>query len=236
MPAYRHLFFDLDRTLWDMERNARETLMELFERYDLQSRGIESSEIFIDHYNRYNDLLWDRYRKKLIDKATLRALRFRQTLAHLGIHDKKLADLFDIDYINEAPRKNNLIPGTIELLDTLKENFSLHIITNGFPEVQHHKITNGGLLHYFDIIITSEGCGYSKPDPRIYSHALKKSGSKKEEALMIGDDLQVDIVGAREAGWDQVFFNPSKGPHGEKVTYEISELHELKKIVSNGQH
>jgi putative hydrolase of the HAD superfamily len=235
MSRYRHLFFDLDRTLWDMERNAKETLAELYERYDLQSRGILSPEIFIDHYNRYNDLLWDRYRKKLIDKATLRALRFRQTLAHLGVHDNKLADRFDVDYINEAPRKKNLVPGTIELLDTLKENFRLHIITNGFPEVQHHKISNGGLQHYFDIIITSEGCGYSKPDARIYTHALKKSGSKKEEALMIGDDLQVDIVGAREAGWDQVFFNPSKGSHEEEVTYEISELQELKKIVSHGQ-
>lgn len=231
MPPYRHLFFDLDRTLWDMERNARETLAELFEQYGLQARGIESSEIFIEHYNRYNDLLWDRYRKKLIDKPTLRALRFKQTLAHLGVHDHKLADQFDIEYINEAPKKTNLIPGTIELLDKLKDNFQLHIITNGFPEVQHHKIVNGGLQHYFDIIITSEGCGYSKPDHRIYKHALKKSGSTKEEALMIGDDLHCDIIGAREAGWHQVFFNPAKGDHGEKVTYEICELNEICEIV-----
>jgi putative hydrolase of the HAD superfamily len=97
--------------------------------------------------------------------------------------------------------------------------------------VQHHKIVNGGLEHYFEVIITSEGCGYSKPDHRIYTHALKKSGSKKEEALMIGDDLLVDIIGAREAGWDQVFFNPAKGEHGEQVTYEITELKEVEKIV-----
>jgi putative hydrolase of the HAD superfamily len=231
MSRYRHLFFDLDRTLWDMERNAKETLVELYERHSLQSRGIETSELFVEHYNRYNDLHWDRYRRKLIDKATLRALRFKQTLAHLGVHDNKLADQFDLDYISEAPKKKNLVPGALELLDTLKDNFQLHIITNGFPEVQHHKIANGGLQHYFDVIVTSEGCGYSKPDHRIYTHALKKSGSKKEEALMIGDDLQVDIIGAREAGWDQVFFNPGKGSHGEKVTYEIVELKELREIV-----
>ncbi len=232
MSDYRHLFFDLDRTLWDMERNARETLAELYERYNLKSRGIETSELFIEHYNRYNDLLWDRYRKKKIDKATLRALRFKQTLAHLGVHDQKLADRFDVDYISEAPKKKNLIPGAIELLDCLKDDFKIHIITNGFPEVQHHKIENSGLQNYFDIIITSEGCGYSKPDKRIFMHALKKAGSKKEEALMIGDDLHVDIIGAREAGWHQVFFNPIKGGHSEAVTYEISELKEMKKIVS----
>jgi len=231
MSNYRHLFFDLDRTLWDMDRNAKETLAELFERYNMRERGIASAEIFIDHYNRYNDLLWDRYRRKLIDKAALRALRFKQTLAHLGIHDAELTSRFDHEYIEEAPKKKNLIPGTLEMLDDLKKEFHIHIITNGFPEVQHHKIKHSGLQDYFDVIITSEGCGYSKPDARIFAHALKKSGAKKEEALMIGDDLAVDIVGARNAGWDQVFFNPAKGAHSEKVTYEILEIGDVVKIV-----
>ncbi len=231
MSKYRHLFFDLDRTLWDMERNAKETLAELFEKHKLRQWGIESPEIFIDHYNRYNDLLWDRYRRKLIDKATLRALRFKQTFAHLGVHDHKLSAIFDNEYISEAPKKKNLIPGAMEILETFKDDFKMHIITNGFPEVQHHKMKHSGIENYFEIIITSEGCGYSKPDERIFSHALKKSGATKEESLMIGDDLAVDIVGARKAGWDQVFFNPQKGKHTEQVTYEISEMKELVKIV-----
>jgi putative hydrolase of the HAD superfamily len=222
MSRYQHLFFDLDRTLWDMERNARETLA-------------ESSEIFIGHYNRYNDLLWDRYRRKIIDKATLRALRFKQTLAHLGVHDNELVDKFDNEYISEAPKKKHLIPGALEMLEILKADFQIHIITNGFPEVQHHKIAHSGLEKYFDVIITSEGCGYSKPDARIFSHALKKSGGTKENSLMIGDDLLVDIVGARNAGWDQVFFNPGKGDHPEKVTYEIAEMMELVDIVMGGR-
>ena len=228
MPArYRHLFFDLDRTLWDMERNAHETLAELFHRYGLQHRGIESAELFIGNYNRYNDLLWDRYRRKLIDKATLRALRFKQALAHFGVHDAELAEQFDHDYISEAPKKKNLIPGALDLLHELKDDYKLHIITNGFPEVQHHKIAHSGLEPYLDIIITSEGCGYTKPDPRIFKHALKKAKAEASESLMIGDDLHVDIVGAREAGWDQVFFNPGKGEHEEEVTYEITDLREI---------
>lgn len=227
MQHYRHLFFDLDRTLWDMERNAQETLGELFHRYGLEQRGVESPEVFIAHYNRYNDLLWDRYRRKLIDKATLRALRFKQSLAHFGIHDQELADQFDHDYITEAPLKKNLVPGAIELLEALKDNYRLHIITNGFPEVQHHKMAHSGLDPYFDVIITSEGCGWNKPDERIFRHALKKAKAAKEESLMIGDDLRVDIVGAREAGIHQVFFNPNKGAHDEEVTYEIHELGEM---------
>lgn len=232
MPAYRHLFFDLDRTLWDMERNAHETLAELFHRYGLQHRGVESAEVFIGHYNRYNDLLWDRYRRRLIDKATLRALRFRQALAHFGVHDHELAEQFDRDYISEAPQKKNLIPGALDLLNQLKDEYRLHIITNGFPEVQHHKIQHSGLSEYFDVIVTSEGCGYAKPDPRIFRHALKKAKATAEESLMIGDDLHVDIVGAREAGWHQVFFNPLGGQHEEDVTYEISRLGEMPEILS----
>ena len=229
---YRHLFFDLDRTLWDMEKNARETLGELFHRYGLQQRGIESESVFIEHYNRYNDLLWDRYRRGVIDKATLRALRFKQTLAHFGVHDAELADVFDKDYISEAPKKKNLVPGAKELLENLHAKYTLHVITNGFPEVQHHKIAHSGLEPFFDIVITSEGCGYSKPDKRIFNYALKKAKAAPAEALMIGDDLHVDIIGARNAGWHQVFFNPAAGAHDEQVTFEITKLDELQEILS----
>jgi putative hydrolase of the HAD superfamily len=228
---YKHLFFDLDRTLWDMERNAQETLTELYYRYNLPGRGIKTAEEFVSHYDRYNDLLWDRYRRKLINKATLRALRFKQTLAHFGVHDEKLAQQFDHDYITEAPQKRNLIPGATELLDALKDVFQLHIITNGFPEVQQHKIENSGLEKYFSVIVTSEACGYTKPDPRIFKYALKKAGAKANESLMIGDDLHVDIVGAREAGWDQVYFNPSGGSHDEEVKYEVRKLNEIHNLV-----
>jgi putative hydrolase of the HAD superfamily len=228
---YKHLFFDLDRTLWDMERNANETLSDLFDQFGLKERGIESSSVFIEHYNHYNDLLWDRYRRKLIDKATLRALRFRQTLAHFDIHDKKLSHQFDIAYLEQAPLKNNLIPGAVALLEELKDLYQIHIITNGFQEVQHNKINNSGLSRYLKTIITSEDCGYTKPDYRIFTHALKLTGGESGNSLMIGDDLNVDITGARDAGWHQVYFNPQGNQHSEKVTYEIKELKELIQIL-----
>ena len=235
MTKYSHVFFDLDRTLWDMDRNARETLSELFHRHGLAEKGVPSEDIFIRHYNDYNDLLWDRYRRRIIDKATLRALRFRQTLAHFGIHDKHLGEQFEHDYVTEAPRKTNLVEGARELLDAIHGKYKLHIITNGFPEVQHYKMENSGLISYFDVIVTSEGCGYNKPDQRIFEFALRKSGAVKEEAIMIGDDLHVDIVGAKDAGWDQVFYNPAKGQHSESATFEITHLSELLDILSAGK-
>ncbi len=231
MSRYKHLFFDLDRTLWDMERNARETLVDLYEKHDLAGRGIPSAEIFITHYHRYNDLLWERYRKKQIGKDTLRALRFWQSLAHFGIRDHDLAKQFENDYLNEAPRKTKLIPHAIELLESLKDRFEIHILTNGFDEVQRNKIQSSGLAPYISNIYSSESCGWNKPDERIFRFVLKRSGAVAEESLMIGDDLHVDIVGAREAGWDQCFFNPQEAMHRESVTYEIKNLLELLPVL-----
>lgn len=227
MAKYKHIFFDLDRTLWDMDRNASETLAEMYDKYELKSKGVPTVEVFTEHYNTYNDLLWDRYRRKIIDKATLRALRFKQTLAHFGIHDAKLAQKVELEFIHEAPRKTNLIPGAKELLDQLNGDYQLHIITNGFPEVQSYKMQHSGLTPYFDVIVTSEECGHAKPDARIFTHALKLAKGKKEEAVMIGDDLAVDIIGARDSGWAQVFYNPAGGEHDEEIHHEVKDLMEI---------
>jgi putative hydrolase of the HAD superfamily len=231
MFKYKHIFFDLDRTLWDMERNARETLAELYEKYALKEKGVPSVDEFVQHYNDYNDLLWDRYRRRIIDKATLRALRFKQTLAHFGVHDKHLAEKFDHEYISEAPKKTNLVPGARELLEQLSPDYRLHIITNGFPEVQAFKMEHSGLRPFFEVIVTSEGCGHSKPDSKIFAHALKLAGGQREHALMVGDDLEVDIVGARAAGWSQVFYNPSGGKHDEDVTHEVTDLLQIRHLL-----
>lgn len=231
MAKYKHVFFDLDRTLWDMDRNASETLAEMYDKYGLKERGVPSVEIFVEHYNTYNDLLWDRYRRKIIDKATLRALRFKQTLAHFGVHDAKLALNVENEFIQEAPRKTNLIPGAMELLNQIKDEYKLHIITNGFPEVQSYKMEHSGLTPFFDVVITSEECGHPKPDKKIFAHALKLAKASREESIMIGDDLAVDIVGAREAGWAQIFYNPIGGGHNEEIHHEVKDLMEIPALL-----
>lgn len=228
---YRHIFFDLDRTLWDLDRNATEALSDIYTKHDLQSRGVPDVNAFVQHYNEYNELLWDRYRRKLIDKATLRALRFKQVLAHFGVKDEALSKKVETDFVYEAPRRKHLIPGAKELLDHLSADYKLHIITNGFPETQAYKMEHSGLTPYFDVIVTSEGSGHAKPDRKIFDHALKLAKATATDSIMIGDDLAVDIVGAREAGWAQIFFNPAKGEHDEEVMHEVTELVEIKRLV-----
>lgn len=231
MAKYKHIFFDLDRTLWDLDRNATEALSDIYVKYDLKGRGIPDVDAFVLHYNEYNELLWDRYRRKLIDKNTLRALRFKQVLAHYGVKDQKLSDNVEQDFIHEAPRRKHLVPGAMELLNLIKHDYKLHIITNGFPETQAYKMEHSGLTPYFDVIVTSEGSGHAKPDRKIFDHALKLAKATKEESIMIGDDLAVDIVGAREAGWAQIFYNPQGGAHNETVHHEVMHLSEIPSLL-----
>jgi putative hydrolase of the HAD superfamily len=171
------------------------------------------------------------YRKGLLTKATLRATRFYDTLLRFEVDHPELAAEIDHEYISRSPHKTNLFPHAIEVLGYLSEKYQLHIITNGFSEVQDIKITKSGLQPFFTHRITSETVGVNKPDPVIFRHALKLAGAKRTESIMIGDNLDVDIIGARRVGLDQVYFNPDKKAHGEKVTFEILNLSELKSFL-----
>ncbi len=231
MSNYKHIFFDLDKTLWDIERNSRETLLELSVKYDLTGRGITSVDEFIVEYNKINDQLWLEYANNKIDRNTLRFDRFRKAFALYEIADEELSVAFGNDYTGIAPLKNNLLPYAIEILDYLSPKYHLHIITNGFEEVQFVKLTNSKLISYFKEIITSEKAGFKKPDSRIFEFSMSLAGADTHNSLMIGDSLEADIIGARSAGIDQVFFNPGKVAHSEKVTHEIANLEELLKLL-----
>jgi putative hydrolase of the HAD superfamily len=124
-----------------------------------------------------------------------------------------------------------LIPNAKYILKYLIKNYSLYIITNGFMDVQLAKIKNSGLSGYFKKIFTSEHARSSKPNRGIFEYALKSVNARKKESLMIGDDLEIDIKGAREFGIDQVYFNPSGIRHNDRLTYEIHSLLELKDLL-----
>jgi putative hydrolase of the HAD superfamily len=226
MP-YTTIFFDLDRTLWDFETNSHETISELSEKHQLLEKGVESVASFISEYLLINEQLWDDYRKGLIDKNTLRYDRFYRTLLKFKINDKALSQAIGNDYVDISPLKIGLFPHTKEVLNYLNNKYKLHIITNGFEEVQHVKIKNCGIEKYFDQVITSERAGFKKPDVRIFEYSLETTNANAESSLMIGDSLEADIIGARNAGMHQVFFNPQKETHSEKITYEINSLNEL---------
>ena len=227
---YKHIFFDLDRTLWDFEENSNETLLELCNKYNIASRGISDHNEFITKYKIHNEHLWALYRENKISQKKLRSQRFYNTLLDYGIDDFKLSEKIGLDYIEICPKKTKLFPYVLEVLNYLKNKYYLHIITNGFEKTQLIKLKCSALMPFFLNIVTSEKIGFKKPNPKIFEYALQKSQAIKSESIYVGDDLEVDILGCQNFGIDGIFFNPQKTPHKEKVTYEISSLSQLLEI------
>ena len=226
MKKYCHLFFDLDRTIWDFQANSRETFRDILQKHQLDL-VFQSVEEFETMYHEYNDLLWNEYRNGKIHKDVLRWKRFYLTLQDVGIQNEELAKTMDFEYISISPTKTKLFPGATEVLEYLFPKYPLHIITNGFTEVQFIKLKNSNLNKYFTRIITSEIAGSHKPKREIFHYAVSSANAKKSESLMIGDDLETDIKGAMDFGLDQVYFNPARKPHELNPTYEIVSLKEL---------
>jgi len=224
---YCHIFFDLDRTLWDFWKNSAETLIEMVNKFSLHEIVHDSSE-FIERYNYYNDRLWDYYRLGRIRKIQLRPERFRLLLKEYGITDRKLTGELSRYYLNISPAKTALIPHALELLEYLVKDYSLYILSNGFYDVQLTKMINSGISRYFRKLFTSDRIGYAKPDTRMFEYAIKSVNARKEESLMVGDNEIVDIEGARNAHIDQVLFNPEGKIASLPATFEINDLLELK--------
>ena len=227
----KHIFFDLDRTLWDFEKNSHTTLLELIFQFNLIEKGIDNAEDFIKKYKIHNARLWDLYRENKINKEKLRSKRFLMVLEEYGIDDKDLAEQFGLAYIKQSPLKTKLSPFTHEVLSYLKNKYTLHIITNGFEEVQHIKLAAADLKQYFDIVVTSEEVGVKKPNSKIFEFALEQANAKAEQSIMIGDDLAVDVLGAEKAGMQGIYFNPNKEEHKEEVVHEIFCLSELMTLL-----
>jgi putative hydrolase of the HAD superfamily len=228
---YKHIFFDLDRTLWDFDAAAEVAFERIYEQYHLQDLGIPSAHEFHEVYHPLNERLWELYREDKITKDYLNRTRFVLPLEHYGIHDTALADHLSEDYVYWSPRIVRLIPGTMELLNYLKPKYHLHLITNGFQEVQHTKLSGSGLEPYFETLTVSEEVGVKKPNPEIFHYALAKAHAKAEESIVIGDEMAVDIDGARAAGIDQIFFNASGKEIAGERTFEVRSLEEITKIL-----
>ena len=229
--AINHIFFDLDRTLWDFETNSHEELVNLYHVHKLHQRGISLQNEFIKVYKKINHHCWEDYRKNLITKEKLRSERFMKTLLHFGIDDKKLANELGDDYVHNSPNRTILIDGAIDLLEALKDHFHMHIITNGFEEVQWVKLRNSKLLPYFKEVITSEAVGVKKPDPKIFQFAVEKANATVVESVMIGDDLKTDIIGAIQIGMKCIYYNPHGNVNKYPVWREVKSLLKIKEIL-----
>jgi len=230
VKKYHHIFFDLDRTLWDFESNSREALTEIFHNHKLE-QYFSTPDHFIILYHHHNNSLWESYRHGKLKKETLRSLRFNLTLKDVDVDNPVLAKIIDDQYLRLSTDKTHVFPYTFEILEYLFPRYSLYILTNGFRETQFSKLKNSGLSRYFNSVFTSETIGYNKPHPKIFQWAVSSVNARKNECLMIGDDFEVDILGARYFGMDQVFFNPQNLSFDRKASYEIKSLIELKNIL-----
>lgn len=230
MKKYKHLFFDLDHTLWDFDTNAHQTLEELYHIYQLDNH-FDSFNHFMTLYQPCNVSLWEKYRRGAITKQFLNQERFYLPLAEVGYDNRDTAARIAHDFVNNSPLKTQLLPFAIEILDYLKPKYTLHIITNGFRETQQKKLENSGLMPYFTRVFISELVGCQKPDRAFFDYAIKSCNARKVQSLVIGDSLEADIMGAARAGIDTVYFNPSNTSHQQSPTFEISSLNELTQIL-----
>ena len=233
---YKHLFFDLDHTLWDFEANSHQTLKELYLVLNLREKGIEDFDLFHKNYLAHNDKLWDRYRNGYIKVDELRWKRMWLSLLDFKIADEPLARQMGNIFLDLLPTRKILFPYTTEILDYLTDkNYQLHLITNGFEKTQHSKLKYSGLDKYFIEVITSEGSNSLKPKKEIFEYAFQKTGANPAESIMIGDAIDVDILGALNAGIDQVHVNHLTKEavpviNDQFPTYTVYSLRELEDI------
>ncbi len=221
------VFFDLDHTLWDFEKNSALT----FKKILVENNVAVDLSGFLEVYVPANLIFWKLYREEKITKEELRYQRLRSVFDKMGhaITDGAVHKLSD-DYIANLPSYNHLFPYTVEILEYLKPKYKLHIITNGFKEIQNKKLKNSNIDIYFNQIINSEMAGVKKPNPIIFELALNSASATAEKSIMIGDSLEADIIGAKTMGFSTIHFNAHNGPQHE-ICPIIHHLREIKTFL-----
>ncbi len=228
---YKHLFFDLDHTLWDFEANCRFTLQELYHSLRLMERGVPDFDRFFECYNVHNDKLWERYRNGYIKVDELRWKRMWLTLLDFKIGDEPLARRMDVLFLDALPSRTILFPHAVEILNYLTDKgYQLHLITNGFLKTQLSKLENSGIDSFFKTVITSEVSNSLKPHKEIFDYAFTQTGALPAESIIIGDSIEADIQGGINAGIDQVHVNHLRREPAIRPTYTVYSLKELENI------
>lgn len=220
MQKYQHLFFDLDNTLWDFETNSTEVLTELYLVFEMNQYFNDFDE-FISQFKLNNYSLWTNY----CDIQTSNPSNKDYIL------DDAFANKFNLEFQNKLASKTRLIRGAGEVLTYLHSKYQLYIITNGIREIQIKKLENCNLLPYFKKVFISEQIGLKKPEKEFFEYVIKSTNAKKRESLVIGDNIENDIKGAKRFGLDHIYFNPSETKHNEPVMHEISRLHQLTTLL-----
>lgn len=224
----QHVFFDLDHTLWDFEKNSDLAFKKVFGK---QNITIDLNS-FLTVYKPLNLQYWKLYREEKISKEELRYGRLKNTFdaVNYAITDD-LIDVIAVEYIDFLPDFNHLFKHTFEILEYLKDKYQLHIITNGFEEIQIKKMESSNILHYFNSVITSESVGVKKPNPKVFYHALEVANAKKENSIMIGDNIEADVLGALNIGMQAIHCNFEQEKVVDLNIISIASLLELKQYL-----
>lgn len=228
---YKYIFFDLDHTLWDFEKNSSQTLSELYRKYELEKLGSFCENSFVARFQEVNSQLWRQSDEGKMDRDTLRNDRFRIICQGLGFENAEITQSLGKDYVALCPQKKELLPFALDMLEYLNQKYELYILTNGFSDVQAVKLNSAGILHFFRRVFTAEDFQVGKPSKVYFNSVLKEIGAKPSECIMIGDNLKTDILGAQNAGIDHIYYNPSNRSYFMHVQHEINCLSELKELL-----
>lgn len=224
----RHIFFDLDNTLWDHNKNARLTLEELFEDHKIQESFAIPFNDFYEVYHEINEDLWIKIRDGIIDKDYLRKHRFYDTFLKFNLDDFELSQTFEHQFLDEIVKYNELVPGSLDILEYLKKKgYTIHIISNGFRDVTHRKVEESGIKAYITTITSADDVGVRKPNPKVFNYAINLAKATKQESIIIGDDWVADIKGAKDFGIDAIYFNPL---NEFSVASEITTIKKLEEL------
>jgi putative hydrolase of the HAD superfamily len=201
------VFFDLDHTLWDFDQNSGLAFQQVFQKFNIEVALKE----FLEIYEPINFDYWKAFREERVTKEQLRRGRLIDTFSTLKIrYPLAVIDAMSVSYIDELPANNHLLPGAAEVLEYLHPKYKLHIITNGFQEVQNIKLNKSNIAHYFETVTSSEEVGVKKPNPLVFQRALIKANTSAAQSIMIGDTFEADILGAEAVGMQSLFYNYRK--------------------------
>lgn len=220
----KHIFFDLDHTLWDFETNSNLTFQKIFKECQVDL----SVEKFMVHYTPINHQYWKMYRENKIEQEELRYYRLKDTFQAVDIDaSDELINLLSERYILNLSNQTALLPYTKEILTYLKGKYELHIITNGFNQIQYKKLKNSAIDNYFKTVTTAEEVTYKKPHPKVFYHALNKAQADKKESLMIGDNLEADIIGAVQIGMQAIHLSNAENRYKRSIGQLDELMHTL---------
>ncbi|MEP1035568.1 YjjG family noncanonical pyrimidine nucleotidase [Ekhidna sp.] len=228
MKGIKHIFFDLDHTLWDYDRSAQETLSEIYIQLELSKSGL-SVKKFVNTFYEVNNKLWVKYNDGLIDREYIKTRRFNEVFTSTGINEVKSEEASSY-FLNNCSLKPYLMDDALTALHYLSNKYELHIITNGFIDAQNRKLSSSGITKFFKVMVTSECIDSRKPSPEIFEYSLQEAGATKSESIMIGDNPRTDIQGAKDFGMKTVFYDPS-GRKKSLADFTIQSHMELLKLL-----